>query len=120
MGEHKANGREERDKACRMTKGFTEVYGIDYKETFCIRVKLDIVRVLLWLTSNLDLSLYQLNVIKAHFNSDLMGYTNIVIHPKTELDSLSISIPLVKHVQAGNIHLIGNSLWRLLIAATQS
>ena len=49
---HRANGSVERLKARLVAKGFTQAYGVDYQETFV--AKLNVVRVLLYLATNLD------------------------------------------------------------------
>ena len=51
---YKADGSIERHKARLIAKGYTQTYGIDYQETFSLVEKLNIVRVLLSLVTNLD------------------------------------------------------------------
>lgn len=51
---YKSDGTLKRYKATLVAKGFTQIYGIDYLETFAPVAKLNIVRVLLSLAANLD------------------------------------------------------------------
>ena len=67
----KSNGSSEHYIARLVAKGFTQTYGIDYWETFAPIAKLNIVRVLLSLTLNLEWPLYQLDVKNAFLNGEL-------------------------------------------------
>ena len=51
---YRVDGTVERHKARLVAKGFTQTYGIEYKKTFALVAKLNIVRVLLFLEANLD------------------------------------------------------------------
>ena len=72
-------GKIERYKARLVAKGFTQIYGIDYTETFAPMAKLNTVRVLLSLATNLDWSLQQLDIKNAilHGNLEEEVYTTI-------------------------------------------
>ena len=61
----------ERYKARLVAKGFNQTYDIDYSETFASIAKLNTVRVLLSIASNLDWPLQQLDVKNAFLNGDL-------------------------------------------------
>ena len=45
-----------------LSKDFTQTYGIDYKETFTPVVKLNSIKVLLFVTANLDWNLHQMDL----------------------------------------------------------
>ena len=52
------------------TNGFSQTYGVDYQETFTLVAKLNTIRVLLSLATNLDWKL-QLDVKNAFLNREL-------------------------------------------------
>ena len=64
-----------------VANGFTQSYGIDYQETFAPVEKLNTVRVLLSLASNLDWPLYQLDVKNVFLNGDLEEEVYMEIPP---------------------------------------
>ena len=67
---YNADGSLNKFKARLVVKGFTQSYCIDYEETFAPVTKLNLVRVLLTLATNLDWSLHQLDIKNAFLNGD--------------------------------------------------
>jgi len=68
---YKVHGTLERYKARLVAKDYTQIYGIDYHETFAPVVKMNTVRILLSLTTNFDWTLLQFDVKKAFLHGDL-------------------------------------------------
>ena len=67
----KADGSVERYKVCLVAKGFTQEYGIDYKETFAPVACLTSVRCLIAVATIRHWPLYQMDVKNAFLNGDL-------------------------------------------------
>ena len=67
----KSNGSIERYKPRLVAKGFTQIYGIDYQETFATAAKINSIRVLLSLAIHFNWPLQQLDVKNAFLNGDL-------------------------------------------------
>ena len=68
---YKADGSLERYKSRLVVKGYTQMYGVDYQDTFALVAKMNIVRVLLLLVENFDWNLYQFDVKNAFPYGDL-------------------------------------------------
>ncbi|CAN6720741.1 unnamed protein product [Malus baccata var. baccata] len=66
-----SNGTIERHKTRLVARGFTQTYGIDYKETFAPVAKMNIVRVLLSVVVNHEWPLFQMDVKNAFLHGDL-------------------------------------------------
>lgn len=58
-------------KARLVAKGCTQTYGVDYLENFAPVAKINTIRVLLFLATNLDWQLQQLDVKNTFLNCDL-------------------------------------------------
>lgn len=67
----KSDGTIERHKARLVAHGFTQTYGVDYKETFAHVAKMNIVRVLLSVAINCAWPLFQMDVKNAFLHGDL-------------------------------------------------
>ncbi|WRX30654.1 Reverse transcriptase [Theobroma cacao] len=70
---YKSDGEIERHMACLVAKGFTQVFGVDYTETFAPVARLNTIRVLLSLATNLDWVLHQMDVKNDVKNALLSG-----------------------------------------------
>ena len=57
----------DRHKARLVARGFTQTYGVDYKETFALVAKMSTMRVLLSVAVNHSWPLYQMDVKKCFF-----------------------------------------------------
>ncbi|KAI3633889.1 hypothetical protein MIR68_008221 [Amoeboaphelidium protococcarum] len=67
----KADGTIDRYKARLVIKGFRQIPGSDYNETFSPVVRLTIIRMMLALAAKFDLDIYQVDVSTAFLNGDL-------------------------------------------------
>ena len=61
----------EKAKARLVARGFQQVQGVDYHETYAPVVKLTSIRVLLSIVAHLDLELHQMDVVTAFLNGDM-------------------------------------------------
>lgn len=68
---YKSDGSLDKNKAKLVAKGYTQVYGVDYLNTFTLVAKLNTVRVLLSLAANLGWPLQQYDVKSAFMHRDL-------------------------------------------------
>ena len=68
---HDADGNIEPHKARLVAQGYSQMYGIDYDETFCPVVKLESVRTVAALAAKHNLKLHQLDITTAFLNGEL-------------------------------------------------
>lgn len=68
---YKTDGNVERRKAHLVAKGYSQRLGIDFQETFAPVARQSSIRILVATAAQLDLSLYQLDVVMAYINRDL-------------------------------------------------
>ncbi|CAL2278360.1 unnamed protein product [Prunus armeniaca] len=54
-----------------VAEGYTQTYGVDYGETFAPVAKINTIRVLLYLSANLDWPLHQFDVKNVFLHGDL-------------------------------------------------
>ena len=66
-----SDGRVNRLKACLVVKGYTQIYGSNYYDTFSPVAKLAFVRLLLSMTAMRSWSLYQLDIKNVFLHGDL-------------------------------------------------
>ena len=81
---YKSNGTLERYKARRVAKDYTQTYGFDYKETFCLVAKMNTIWILISLAINLDWKLQQYDIINVFLLEDLEEEIYIRIPPGYE------------------------------------
>ena len=82
---HKADGSIDHYKARLVAEGFTQIYGIDYQETFAPVAKFNTVRVLLSLATYSDWPLHQLDVKNGFLNGDLEEKVFMEVPPSFDL-----------------------------------
>ena len=79
---YKVDGYIERYKAIFVAKGYTQTYGINYRETFSPVAKLRAIIVLFSIVANLDCPLYQFDVKNAFLHGDLEEEVYMYIPPR--------------------------------------
>nr|QBH67436.1 hypothetical protein UE_1370 [Ustilago esculenta] len=67
----KGDGTIDKYKARLVAQGYTQVHGFDYKETFTPVVKMATLRMLMIMSLQYDMKIYQLDVITAYLNGEL-------------------------------------------------
>ncbi|TYK15005.1 cysteine-rich RLK RECEPTOR-like protein kinase [Cucumis melo var. makuwa] len=67
----KTDGSVERYKARLVAKGLTQIYGVDYQETFAPFAKINSIRISLSIAVNFDTPLYQFDVKNVFLNGEL-------------------------------------------------
>ena len=75
----------EKSEARLVAKGFTQTYGIDYKETFAPIAKMNSIRILISLAANQDWPLHQLDVKNAFLHGDLEEEVYMELPPSLKL-----------------------------------
>ena len=55
--------------ACYIAKGYNQIYGIYYFETFALTARMESVRILMQLVTNFDLLLHQIDVKSAYLHA---------------------------------------------------
>ena len=67
----KSNGSLDRYKARLVARGYTQIFGIDYQETFALVARINTIRILISLAVNLDWPLNQYDIKNAFLHGDL-------------------------------------------------
>ena len=102
------DGTVDRLKACLVAKGFTQIYGLDYTETFSPVAKLNSIRIIISLVANnLDWPLHQLNVKNTFLHGDLTKTVYMTQPPGFESKGECVC-HLKKSIYASNnLHVLG-------------
>jgi len=71
MIKHWLNGMIDKFKAHSVVKGFTQIEGVDYKETFSPMMRIASIRFPLVLAIHLDIELFKMDIKTIFFNGNL-------------------------------------------------
>ena len=91
----KGDGSIDKYKARLVAQGFTQVHGIDYEETFAPVVKMSTLRMLLIMSLQCQMTVYQLDVVTAYLNGELD--VDLYMRPPPLPDSMSASLGIKRH-----------------------
>jgi len=80
----------ERYREWLVAKGYTQTYGIDYLETFSSVAEMDIVRILLSLTTNYGWSLQQFNITNAFMHVNLEEEVYMEVPPGFKVEEVKV------------------------------
>lgn len=106
------NGQVERYKARLVARGYTQVEGIDYKETFCPVIKSKSIRTLLAFSVEQDWQVHQLDITAAYLNGKL-NETIFMEQPQLNLHGKTNEVCLLKKSLYG-LHQSGRE-WNLCL-----
>ena len=81
---YRVDGTLDKHKVRLVAKEFTQIYGVDYSETFSPVAKLSTIRVLLSVVVNKDRPLYQFDVKNVFLNGDLKEEVYMSPHSRFE------------------------------------
>jgi hypothetical protein len=90
----KSSGSIDRYKGRLLTKGYSQVHGLDYHETFSLVVKIASIRILLDLTSNKNYEVHQMDVKTTFLNKFLQE--EITWNNWKDLSNLIVNINFAK------------------------
>jgi hypothetical protein len=91
----KVDGSIGRYKARLLAKGYSQVHGLDYHETFSLVVKIASIRIFLALTSNKNYEVHQMNVKTTFFNKFLQE--KLTRRNWKDLSNLIVNIKFAKN-----------------------
>jgi len=108
---YKVDGNVAKYKACLVARGFSQIHGVDYGETYSHVVKITSIRVLLALATQLDLEVHQFDV-KFVFLHGLLDAEVYMELPKglKERGRIGLVCKLLKALYGQvNLHVLGTT-----------